>query len=372
MNSFNKLLIGTTATMLLLFTTCTPSKNDEKVREICINVEQDDSYDSFFQKEYQAIPLETSDDVLVGEIEKIQLTNDHIYVFDKEQKTIFTFDLKGNFERKYCHIGQGEGEYPYLSDFEVYGNHLYILSRFNKCIYVYTLDDKYVKEIDTAEWYEKFRILDNNHLLLYSDYSNNILYNFILFDYQKEEIEDKYLPFKQNESFSLAHKAFHEDAKGGILLSQLYDYNIYQITDRGINRLCMLSFNTADHIPEKAEEQSLYQLHNSLKGKSVVKFLDCITLKDSTVYFTYRLDYKTNIAKVDLNTGAVKNTQMKIVEEFPFAFLGPLMFWKANAISVCDAESVIRMSDTPFPSDKTPDGLLHEDDNPVIFIRELK
>lgn len=373
MRKFSKILIGT-ATVLLLFSACqSKSKVEEQsVKQINIDVRMRDSYDNFFSKEYKAVTLETTEESLIGEIKKIHMTDSCIFVFDRDQNTVFEFDDKGYFVRKFYHVGEGEGEYIYLSDFEVHGEYIYLLSRFNKCMYKYTLDDKFVKKINLYDWYDSFYILDDENVLLYSNYSNNLLYNVILFDYQKEKIKEKYLPFKQNDSFTVFHNPFHNGMNGEILLTQLYDHSIYSFNNNMLFKLCDLSFINTYDIPENSNDISLYKLHNSLKDKSVVKSLDCVTIKNSIVYFTYRVDYLSYIAKIDLDMGTSKGNVIEIVDEYPFAFLCPIMFFNNNIVSVSDAESILRMSDDIFESDKNADGLLHEYDNPVIIIRELK
>lgn len=371
----NKITIETAAILLLLFSSCSTSStkvNDAPITQIKVDVKQQDAYEHFFKKEYKAIPLETSDSFLIGKISKIQLINNCIYVFDKEQKKIYAFDAKGFFIREYCHIGQGEGEYPYLSDFEVYNKHLYLLSRANKCIFQYTLDDQFVKKINLNEWYEAFHFLDEKRVLLYSNKSNNVLYNIVEFNCQQKQVENKYFPFKRNENFSLYYPVFHEASDNELLLIQPYDYSVYTMQEKGPQILCTFFFNTVDKIPDDMDNIPLNQLHTMLRGKSVIKSFDWITRKDSILYASYILDYRPYLIRVNLNTNTTYNTILEDSEEYPFAFLTPSIYWQGNIVSICDAVDVLMFTETSFPSDKNPDGLLHEDDNPVIFIRELK
>ena len=366
-------LIAGTATILLLLSSCSSSKTEGRQgQQISVDVKQQDSYDHFFQKGYKAIPLATSDEILIGEITKLQLTDNCIYVFDKMQKAVFAFDANGYFLRKYRHVGQGEGEYSYLSDFQVYNGYLYLLSGSHKCIYQYTLDDQFVRKINVGDWYDQFQILNDKDMLLYSNFSNNKLYNIIWYDYRKERIEDKYFPFKQNDSYSLYFRVFHEDSKGKLLITQPYDHAVYGIADGKIKKSYAFSFNTSDKITENTADVSLYQMHTELRFKSIIKSFDCITQIDSTLYFIYVLDFYSYIAKVDLQTGKTYNAKLEIQEEYPFAYNPPITFYKNKGISVINAEEVLGMGKESFLSDKNPDGLLHEDDNPVIFIRELK
>lgn len=360
------------AAVLLLSHSCTSShQNDADVMKIEVDVKQEVSYDYFFEKEYKAITLATPDNAIVGKISKIQFADSILYALDKGQNAIFAFSIRGHFLHKYCHVGQGRGEYSYLSDFEVYNEKMYILSRVNKCIYQYTLDDKYIDEIELPDWFEAFRIINDEEIWLYSDYSNSLSYNIIRYNYQEGKILAEYFPFMQNETFSLAHNVFHEGSKGQLLYTQLYDHSVYELKEGGTQTLCTLSFNTPEQITGNTEETSLYELHRSQSKKSVVRFLGNVTLKDSILYATYINEFRTRIVRVNLNSGVAQGTRIRIVDEYPFTF-GLLTFWQGKAVSVLDAATVLDVAEVPFPSNKNSDGLLHEDDNPVIFIRELK
>lgn len=361
------------AAILLLFSACTSSsQKGTEATTISIDVNSTADYDHFFDKKYKAIPLETPENALVGEVNKMQIADSCIYIFDKGQKSIFAFDLRGHFLRKYSHVGQGQGEYVDIYDFEVYKKNLYVLSRGNKSIYKYTTDDQYLDKIELGDWYDAFQILNDNEVLLYSNFSNNKLYNIIRYDYQKGSVEDQYFPFKQNDSYSLYYRAFHKSSTGDLLITQPYDHSIYKIVDGNPQKICQFMFNTKDRIPGSTTDVSFYQMHTELRNKSVVKSIDCITQMDSVLYFTYVLDFYSYIAKTDLRSLKTYNARLEIQKDYPFAYHPPIMFWGTKAISVINAEAVIRMGKAPFPSDKNPDGLLHEDDNPVLFIRELK
>lgn len=58
------------------------------------------------------IPLETSDDCLIGEIDKIQFYNDRIYILDiLLRKAVLVFDIDGNYLGRIGNTGRGPGEY---------------------------------------------------------------------------------------------------------------------------------------------------------------------------------------------------------------------------------------------------------------------
>ena len=78
------------------------------------------------------IPLETTDATLIGDLGKIVMFNDKIYVLFK-RNTLLVFDDKGKFLRKIGSIGEGPGEYRVIGDFDV-TNHAVFLRDYHKIL----------------------------------------------------------------------------------------------------------------------------------------------------------------------------------------------------------------------------------------------
>ncbi len=57
------------------------------------------------------IQLETTDEILISTISKIQIRDGKIYVLDDEAPALLVFDMSGKFIRKIGNRGQGPGEY---------------------------------------------------------------------------------------------------------------------------------------------------------------------------------------------------------------------------------------------------------------------
>ncbi|MDR2557169.1 MAG: 6-bladed beta-propeller [Bacteroidales bacterium] len=62
------------------------------------------------------IPLETSDEVLIGKIERVFLTDSLIIVWDSKVNEIIVYDYQGHYKQKIGHKGIGPGEYGHISD----------------------------------------------------------------------------------------------------------------------------------------------------------------------------------------------------------------------------------------------------------------
>jgi len=82
--------------ILILSGSCTPKEAIiEANKKFVIDINQQDKITIFFNA-YHTIALETTPNNLIGGIDKIVLQNEHIYILDKKQATIFIFTHNGN------------------------------------------------------------------------------------------------------------------------------------------------------------------------------------------------------------------------------------------------------------------------------------
>ena len=84
---------------------------------------------STFFKSIKIIPLETNESCLIGNITKIIVFEQYIFVLDNFiANSLYVFDKEGRFIRKIGSIGQGPGEFDRISDFAI--------DRVNKTVYI--------------------------------------------------------------------------------------------------------------------------------------------------------------------------------------------------------------------------------------------
>lgn len=69
--------------------------------------------------ETEYIPLETSDNILIGNIEKLIVWKDRYYIWDNLTETIYCFDINGKYINRLYRKGEGPEEYASISDFEI-------------------------------------------------------------------------------------------------------------------------------------------------------------------------------------------------------------------------------------------------------------
>ena len=79
------------------------------------------------------------------------MVTDFYIIFSNSDQEFVFYDMQGHFVKKFCHAGQGPGEYPYIGSvvYDSFVNQL-IVCHDNKILY-YTMDGQFIKSnsIDT-------------------------------------------------------------------------------------------------------------------------------------------------------------------------------------------------------------------------------
>ncbi len=123
-------------------------------------------------KQVRFIPLETTQDNLIGNVNKILTSKDKLYVLDvKYGKKILIFNKKGKYLNSIGSYGRGEGEYISLNDFIVdeQENRLLILDSDLRKILTYSLTDgRFLDELKINFLATNFAMLGHNILIFYS------------------------------------------------------------------------------------------------------------------------------------------------------------------------------------------------------------
>ena len=65
------------------------------------------------------IPLETTEESIIGEINKLEIVHDTLYILDEDQNMIFLFDKTGKYITRIDDVGRGPQEYLGIADFHI-------------------------------------------------------------------------------------------------------------------------------------------------------------------------------------------------------------------------------------------------------------
>jgi hypothetical protein len=173
--------------MCLFLASChtKPTRNDVKIEKIDINIKVFyRTFDISGIYEAQFIPLESTEESLVGEVDKVIVYDSLIYVLDcKNAKKLFVFNMEGKFIRTIGKVGKGNGEYLVLNDFDIAEDRIYISSQQNNKMLVFNLNGQHIKDIKFSGYIGmNFKALkDKGFVVKNADGSNKsaIFYNIM-------------------------------------------------------------------------------------------------------------------------------------------------------------------------------------------------
>jgi len=126
------------------------------------------------------IPLETTDDILLGQISIISYISDnYIVVYDYMQAKVFVFNRDGTIASHFSHKGQGDKEYSYIMDlvFDEKNEEIFVMDNpSTHRIQVYSLNGEFIRSLKYAD---DLRIsvfnFDDETLLVYDE--NGLMQN---------------------------------------------------------------------------------------------------------------------------------------------------------------------------------------------------
>lgn len=195
--------------------------------------------------DYKFIPLETREDCMIGQIDKIIFHDDKFYILDsRKAKGLFVFSIDGKFIHKISKTGRGPGEFNMPRDFcfEPKTNNLVVLE-YNFLKY-FKEDGTYIKTLELPFQSYKFTFSDENHIIFYTSGNE---YDLIITN-SDGKIDSCY--FKSvKETKLVLHVPFIKTEKDGILYITNLDYKIYKIIGNQITPHTEIRFEKDMYTP---------------------------------------------------------------------------------------------------------------------------
>lgn len=126
--------------------------------------------------EVSYIPLETSDQSIIGEISKLEIANNgDLIIFDMPMQSIVRFDSNGKFICRIGKQGNGHGEYGMPIDmvYDKNTDNVVVLDTSSGKLLWYDLDGTLLSVTVLGYSPSVFAVLDDNHLCLYMNHYDN-------------------------------------------------------------------------------------------------------------------------------------------------------------------------------------------------------
>lgn len=357
--------------LLLAFWSCSTTSD---ITTSLINVNEDYPESEFFSS-YTYVKLQPSNP-MITEISDIRMSNDRIYVTDKTSK-LFVFSKEGKFLNVLDKRGHGSNEYVEITDFDIKNDTIYVLSRPQKKIYVYSYDGKQVNTFELNDYYSGLRLMSNDRFCLASANSNSQKFDYIIYDMRKEAYTDKFIPFSNDESFLLSsYHPFLGHINDTLYINKPFSMEVTELRSTEIGWEKKYAFNTKVQLPEVTSEYTFEQLQKEFVNKRVVKNLLLYSKTRDYEYIGYELfgNYGLSFYLTQINNITKdKKTMMSlndIDKSYPYVSL-PCYIDNQSLISAMSAASILNI-ELNYNLSKFKSEGLKEADNPVIFIHKLK
>lgn len=349
--------------MFIFLYTCDKEHSPENNRlEILVNEEKEFLLVSSIVEYFDVIPLETNDDNLISQIDKVKIINDKFFVLDIFNNAIFIFDKKGNHIQTLFRVGNGPGEYLQLIDFDLYDDLLYILDFAGQSILIYDMELTFKDKISYETFSSQINI-SNNSFILYNEPSGRDN------DYQ----------------FSIIDKngAFIKGELPRLNSSPPYNYGGISVFSK-VNEYSYISPIYGNIIYGDDEFEEIFQIRfsqNAFPSDQFIGDYDIFSpdflyliknhffVTEKFFLFDYDKDNKRFMSVFDrvnreLNTGEIKNDMISNFRFFPR--------WSNNGYLIEEVDAGLIYEHFQFML-KFPELLeLKREDNPIIILYKLK
>ncbi|MDR1114996.1 MAG: 6-bladed beta-propeller [Tannerella sp.] len=250
---------------LLFLTSCSHRKEQrESVNEDYVTIpvpEQDINTDmsntiplSTFIDKIDIIPLEFDDSCILGEIRKVAICGDNIFVLESQRPgTVYRFNMQGNFSNKIGSKGQGPEEVIELSDFTVNEEEqlIYLLDNYRQTVLSCTFDGEVKEAIKINQYADQLHYKNGLFYLFYDEPVKGELYSLVVRDIHGG-IKERFFPSKQY-PISRTHQAFTPQEEG-VLFSKPMNDTIYFLRDTEMSRLYWVDFGSLRFSPQEIED----------------------------------------------------------------------------------------------------------------------
>lgn len=340
---------------------CSDSQQKQQtnlLKGLTIPRENNPEWKELFSNKYTIIPLETTPECLVGEINKIKKFKEDYYV-SSAGKSIFHFNKEGKFIASLNKMGQGPEGYTRIEDFDVYEingrTEIWVADNENLKIYD-AYDCSFLYKISYPFAIYRFRRMENSHILLVTGQNKYSLTltdknGNVLSEYLKKEVP--YLMFRSVQFIKYDSK----------YLYQLGISNAYIVFDPKTETFSKGFFTKEKTYLTDKQLLKLYDIQgtNFIQEANKGTYICNIVPLNETIWAEIRHDNKNYITKIG-NSNTIST-------EFSYGTF-------ASSISVGDSDNSLLLYLTPDQLLDNEKQLFNKDgnkiqckidDNPIII-----
>ena len=281
---------------------------------------------SMFAESVEYIPLQTEDDMLIGEITRLIVWKDMYYIWDRLSETVFCFGQDGKFRYRLSKQGEAPDEYFNIADFtlDMESGNMVVYSDRGQALYEYSATSELVEKLDVPFIMSSFAVKGDWKYCYLGRLPNMRFYEDVFpksYRYatlQNKNVCNEYLPYKFDESFlkvplSSNNFTFYGDT---ILLTEFLSPEIFSIDTLG--RLCpryRIEFTTNTYTPNFEEPVDLDKMKRTVKEGKLTTLYGAFYENTNYMFFNYSRGL-IGLAYVDKREGLVHNPGYFLLDDF--------------------------------------------------------
>lgn len=287
-------------------------------------IEKDNNFISLFSDSITYIPLETKDDFLIGDIDKIIVKENKIFILDKVSEVIFCFDLQnGNFLYKIDSRGSGPGEYISIENFIVDSNDNVLIYSSSQGIFKYN-NGKFIDKIESRIIASDFYLNKDSSINFYTGrLPNESIFNdfpnqYRLVKVNNNKIEENYLPYIYNDNYLKIPSGMNSfySLDDTLHLIEYLNQEIYSFHDDILKPKYKFFFTTNNetfNFSQKAESNLL--IMEKIKNNDYT-MLNSIIESNGYLFLSYNLKNIEMYSYIQKNKNKINNIGMFYFDDF--------------------------------------------------------
>lgn len=347
---------------------------------------------SEFAEAVEMIPLEFTDESILGEIKKVVLSEDFIFVMERFNSAgIYTFDRSGKFLYRIGSRGQGPEECADVDDFSINEKDrlIYIYDSVRKKVFVFSFDNEFIKTIPMDYSATNMEYQDGLFYLYREDARYGVpLYSLVIKDINGDLVE-KYYPMSD---LTKSHDCVFCKRENDILFAQDMNDSVFVLSGGKLSPLYYIDYKDRSMAPEDRMDikydvrrsidvllekrtiagiQGVFEIHDKVFIKSINVIVPVLSIYDKVKkeVKTYQYwnddflfianghpigqykDYLLLLRDVDLIQGSLDHFDDRI---------------KEGALTTEKADELRKMIEEKLPNIDT------DECNPVLFMVKVK
>lgn len=277
----------------------------------------------------EILKLQDPDDNPIGMINKVEITKNKIFVQDAHKaRALYVFNQSGEFVNTIGSVGQGEGEYIYLTDFtfDEDNNELIILDSGKNSLLFYNVKGVFLRKIDLDFIPRSLATLANDKIAIVKDrFSKNGMSEIVvIIDRKTRKIQSQFMSLPQyltNFSLEACNQLFADN--GYLYYLPSMSNVLYRLDEHKESRSVQLDFGkkwASESYLKEMSNQHPRSIMNRLNTDGYIYFLN-IREATNNIYIDFHYRHKQYYA---YHNSISKETIFFDVDEASFESFTPV------------------------------------------------